>query len=399
MQSELPRVILGWYMRFDVFVGLMGGFETVLSREWFSRSQEYFQQQVRRDAANLNAKIELAVAQLRLIAMDMSTLFAKIGKGEIGFEQFLGENQTIGRKLQEWKTKMDPALEDSRYLVTDFTGARPLDLNDIVNPYMPGKIYNGPLFVMNVCLIDWYSIDLMHRYQTALTTQTQPGPELGSMAYETCQLYEAIEYYPGSPPGVILALQASLGIACLFLPRDDRHSMWARRKLAAIEANGSAASLFFALCISTNSFDRYIYPYRFRTKMADLFRDRSCMHWWLPNDEGYPPIIRSIRKFVEERTAPAKDLPSKDLRDMKAIFSLLNLDAGNPSQPPNAGKGSGQLDNVVASHGSLKQGITQGMTRFGDDDEYPTAFDDGQGCWVGDQNGGVHEISKPEGFQ
>jgi hypothetical protein len=70
----------------------------------------------------------------------------------------------------------------------------------------------------------------------------------------------------------------------------------------------------------------YIYPYTFRTKMADLFQDRSCMHWWLPNDECYPPIIRSIRKLVEERAAPAKDVAAEALRDMKAIFASLKLD-------------------------------------------------------------------------
>lgn len=238
MQSEMSRVILGWYMRFDVFAGLMGGFETVLSRQWFSYAKGFLQQQVAREPVNLSWKIELAIAQLRLIAMDMSTVFAKIGKGEITHDQFVCENDAVGKRIQDWKTKMDPALQDSRYLVTDFTGSRPVGPDDIVDPYIPGIIYSGPLFVMNVCLIDWYSIDLMHRYQTALTMQTQPGPELGVKAYESCQLFEAIEFYPESPPGTILALQASLGIACLFLPRDERHSMWGRRKLAAIEANG-----------------------------------------------------------------------------------------------------------------------------------------------------------------
>lgn len=62
--------------------------------------------------------------------------------------------------------------------------------------------------------------------------------------------------------------------------------------------------------------------------MSDLFGDRSCMHWWLPNEERYPPIIRSIRKFVEERSSPAKDVSSGDLRDMKAIFASMKLDEG-----------------------------------------------------------------------
>lgn len=82
------------------------------------------------------------------------------------------------------------------------------------------------------------SINLMHKYQTALILQTPPSAELGMEAYNTCQLYEALEYWPHSPQGIVLACQASLGIACLFLPRDERHSMWARRKLATIESNG-----------------------------------------------------------------------------------------------------------------------------------------------------------------
>ena len=62
--------------------------------------------------------------------------------------------------------------------------------------------------------------------------------------------------------------------------------------------------------------------------MADLFRDRSCMHWWLPNNERYPLIMRSIREFVEERSAPVKYVLEEDLRDMKAIFASLRLDDG-----------------------------------------------------------------------
>ena len=238
MEDEMTRVMLGWYMRFDVFAGLMGGFETVLSREWFSYAEDFYLQQVAKEPANLNWKIESAIAQHRLVATDMSLLFAKNGKGEIYHEQFVRENEDIGRRIEEWKSKMDPALQDRRYLVTDFSGARPLDPEDIVNPYIIGTLYDGPLYVMNIATIDWYSIDLMHKYQTALTMKTQPSAELGMKAYETCQLYEAIEFYPRSPPGAVLAIQASLGIALLFLPRDLTHSMWARRKLATIEANG-----------------------------------------------------------------------------------------------------------------------------------------------------------------
>lgn len=238
MESQETRIILGWYMRFDVFAGLMGGFETVLSREWFSYCEVFCQRQVIARPADLDWKIELAIAKLRLIAMDMGKVFASIGKGEIGFDQFVRGNEAVGRRIEAWKTEMDPALQDERFLVNTFPDAHPLDPGDIVDPYIPGKIYYGPLWPMNVSILDWHSIDLMHKYQTALTMKMPPSPELAIKALESCQMYESVEFFPGSPPGTILALQASLGISALFLPRDEAHTMWARRKLARIESCG-----------------------------------------------------------------------------------------------------------------------------------------------------------------
>ena len=242
MQTEMSRVILAWYMRFDVFAGVIGGFETALSREWYSYTQEFFEQQVAREPANLKWKIESVIAQSRLVAMDMTLLFAKKGKGEISDIQFIDENKVIGKRIEEWKTKMDPALQDSRFLVTDFTNTRPLDPDNIVDPYIPGTLYHGPLFAMNLAMIDWYSIDITHQYQTALILKTQPSEFLRFKSYAICQLFEALEFWPGSPPGTIIACQANLGIACLFLPRSGKYAMWGRQKLATIESNGWVAS-------------------------------------------------------------------------------------------------------------------------------------------------------------
>jgi hypothetical protein len=238
MESQLTRMIFGWYARFDVFAGLMGGFETVLSREWFSGAQDYFTKRIREEPNSVNWKIEKAISCTRLIAMDMSILFAKKGKCEISHEQFLVENETLSKRISDWRDKMDPALQDPRWRVTDFSGAPPSDPNDIVDPYIPGTLYHGLLWPMNKAMIDWYSIDLMHKYQTALTLRSQPSRGLAMGALASCQLFEAIEYWPGSPKGSIIACQASLGIASLFLPRDKQHSMWCRRKLAVIESLG-----------------------------------------------------------------------------------------------------------------------------------------------------------------
>jgi hypothetical protein len=238
MHEETTRMILGWYMRFDVFAGLMGGFATVLSRDWFSGAREYYARRALKEPDNINWKIEESVASLRLIAMDMSILFSKKGKGELAPEQFLVENDKLSKQISDWKDNMDPALQDPLWQVNDFTGAPPLDPDDIVDPYIPGTLFHGPIWSMNKCTIDWYSIDLMHKYQTALALQSQPSKELALKAYASCQLFEAMELWPGSPKGIIIACQASLGIASLFLPRDRVHSIWCRRKLAAVESLG-----------------------------------------------------------------------------------------------------------------------------------------------------------------
>jgi len=162
-----------------------------------------------------------------------------IGKGAITQEEFIIKNQEISKAIADWKENMDPALQDPRYLVTDFSTSRPLDPEDIVNPYRPGILYGGPLWPINVSTIDWYALDLMHQYQTALILGTSgPSHALALRAFCTCELFEAIEFWPGSPKGSVLACQASLGIASLFLPRDAKHSMWVRRKLATVESNG-----------------------------------------------------------------------------------------------------------------------------------------------------------------
>jgi hypothetical protein len=53
--------------------------------------------------------------------------------------------------------------------------------------------------------------------------------------------------------------------------------------------------------------------------------------WWLPNDEGCPPIIRSIKDFIKERTMAPKDQVSDDLREMRGIFNSLNISDSPPS--------------------------------------------------------------------
>ena len=62
---------------------------------------------------------------------------------------------------------------------------------------------------------------------------------------------------------------------------------------------------------------------------------------------GYSPIIRSIRRFVEERSSLPTDTSKEDLREMKQLFAALKLDDDGPSKSPAEGGGHGDSPDVA----------------------------------------------------
>lgn len=66
-------------------------------------------------------------------------------------------------------------------------------------------------------------------------------------------------------------------------------------------------------------------PFSIRTKLAELFQDPSVVRWWLPNDEGFSPIIQSIREFADERNTVALNAQQESVREIRNLFENLNL--------------------------------------------------------------------------
>jgi hypothetical protein len=60
-----------------------------------------------------------------------------------------------------------------------------------------------------------------------------------------------------------------------------------------------------------------------RARMAELFGDPSCVRWWLPDDEGFTPVLQSIRVFADERNAPATDEQSENLREIRHLLGAI----------------------------------------------------------------------------
>ncbi|KAI4230387.1 MAG: hypothetical protein L6R36_000015 [Xanthoria steineri] len=306
--NELRRKVLSWYSRFDLFAGFMSGCEPVLGREWLAAHKNYYTEYASQHAESIECKLEEATANHRLVAIDMAMLFAKLPRRAITVEQFRRDNELLAVRIRNLREELELLLSYDQYIVKSFEGAPKRDEEDIVGPYRSGDLRQGSLWGVNFLKLDWLGTSIMHTYQTALILQEPPPPGLVNLALEVCRLFQAIQYWPGSTPGSILSAQAALGIAVVFLPKDDRHTMWCRKKLAAVESQG------------------YTYPATLRNKLASLWGISELRRWWLPNEEGYPPIVRSIRAFIEDRTQDAGQQPkAEDVRTMKGLFDKLNM--------------------------------------------------------------------------
>lgn len=79
-----------------------------------------------------------------------------------------------------------------------------------------------------------------------------------------------------------------------------------------------------ARALNTDDFNSYVYPAAYRAKMSEAW-GIDVSHWWLPNDEGFLPILQQVRSFIEYRTTPPKDRNSERLRELAGIFETLRL--------------------------------------------------------------------------
>jgi hypothetical protein len=79
----------------------------------------------------------------------------------------------------------------------------------------------------------------------------------------------------------------------------------------------------------------YIIAPKFRAALAAIWQLPEINHWWLPNDEGYPNIVREIRSLSEERLTQPRDDFRENVRDMKSLFWKLSVDEQDePHQGP-----------------------------------------------------------------
>ena len=96
--------------------------------------------------------------------------------------------------------------------------------------------------------------------------------------------------------------------------------------------------------------------------MAELWNDPEITRWWLPNDEGYPSIIQSIRTFIEERTSKPRNQSSEDVRTMKGLFSKMNIYDESPTESQkNSPETSSSVGEPSAQYSPPANGLNYGQ--------------------------------------
>jgi hypothetical protein len=238
VRNDDSRTILQWYIHFDVFAGMLSGNGTILPRKWFVVCHEWDLQQIKLKPDDVELKYRECCSRSRLLAADVALMFARKSRNDITEEDFNAESKAIDKELRSWETNLDPILRDPSKLITNYPDAPPRDPEDIVDPYEPNIIFDDELFGTNYITLQFLGLDLMFQYQLSGAQGEPRFPELQQLALRMCQLVEAIQHHRTTPESALLAIQASLAVATTFLPRDEKHNMWSRRKLATVEALG-----------------------------------------------------------------------------------------------------------------------------------------------------------------
>ncbi|KAJ4371028.1 hypothetical protein N0V86_008723 [Didymella sp. IMI 355093] len=303
-QSDFLLKVLLWYTRFDLFVGLQSGGEAVLGRDWYEAVHECYVTKARDHPEDMGYKYEERFAYSRIVAKDSSDLFSRMGKGLLSPQEFMEQLPVVKNEVEGLAGSIGPEFQNPKYKVSNIQGQPGPD--DIVNAFEPNILYDDDLWTTNFLRLDFWSINFMYDISTSMAFKKPFEPELTTLAFKAAQIFEAMCAYPKAPHGAIIEAQVSFAIATLFLPKDPKTVQWCRRTFAKVESLG------------------YIYPVSMRNRMLEAW-GLEASDWWLPNDEGCPPIIRSIKDFIRERSTAPKDQVSEDLKEMRGIFSSLNI--------------------------------------------------------------------------
>lgn len=238
VETSLNRTILSWYIRFDILVGLMGGFVTSLPRDWFVAFDGHCRARLASEPDNLDWLYERAENRLRLICHDICLLVAKRARDGMEGDLVTAEHENVARQLREWRETLESALADParRVVLPSYPSDEAFSASSRTAP-----LYDAPLSSTTLLLCEWHATVMMHLYQASQGSQGQVLPELGSLSQHAeaiSQIFNAGEQWASGPKGLLIMLHPCITIASMFLPPSPNSNVWLRKKFALLESSG-----------------------------------------------------------------------------------------------------------------------------------------------------------------
>lgn len=245
MEDEMQRQIIRWYMRFDLFAGTLSGGGLSLSLEWFEACREYHSRTARDRPHDIEAKIEEYIATIRLLGAELTTLL--VMKSSVGrsHKQFEDESKRLLQRFKVVEYQLASACNNVPDSINGLSGVSPWSavttFDSVSGLEAPRALFLGETFAMNFVLLDFWTAELTMGQHTS----KQHSAESEAIALRMCSVIDAIESSDEAPKGALLACQSPVGIAGLFLPRDQECIDWSCKKFSALEQLGSVFRISF----------------------------------------------------------------------------------------------------------------------------------------------------------
>ncbi|PSS05298.1 hypothetical protein BD289DRAFT_457598 [Coniella lustricola] len=306
IQTPIGRILLLWYLRFSLLVADLAGSEATLPQDWIENFVLQSQSQLLLEPQSLEWTCEKAEIQLRLLSMEVYRFESrrKSADSEDGTSDI--EHERLSFSLQQWREEVEPILDDSS---RPYDNAKQDVQTQLFRFFPHGAPFMGtPLASITVLLAEWHAICLLHMSKAPRAITAKTVAILGDMARHAeaiCQIIEAALQLKTLPRGLVIMLHLALLVAVAYLSKSPMRFLWLRERFAWLESCG------------------YIFSITSRARMAQVFEDNTIMHWWLPENQGFTPILRDVRAFADERNQSNRARQPEQLRAMKEIFEAV----------------------------------------------------------------------------
>jgi hypothetical protein len=224
------RVVFNWFGHFDLIAAMMAGHKATVTAEWQDKNHEAVIRLLQENPDSVALKLDRIGCQLRDLALQISMMTAGRAQGTLSIEEFGIFSQEMLQKLHDWYNSFVPEFLRGAEIVQAAEGC----------PFKPAPIYKNDKWMVNFLVLDYYGLVIVLNHQIALTNggpQSQ-DPSLADYAIKIAEILAALEAYPQTKAGALLAAQAPIGLAAMWLPNGPNYWQWMQRQLAKIEKMG-----------------------------------------------------------------------------------------------------------------------------------------------------------------